>query len=198
MSSYLKFGMFLGIPLLLTGGAAGFFAARMLSAPAPPAAKAAPDRPLESYLPELALKGINYEVSEKGKRQWGFKAEDVIESKDGRTTQLNGLHGGVFYKDGKPYLHLKSGSATYDHVMKQLQMKGGVQVTGPNGLRFDASSLVWKSDKKFIVCPGPVRLQTEGGWITSNGTLTADLQRQTFSLQQVSGQFSLDTKGIPL
>ena len=188
-----------GITLLVIGGGAGFVGSRWFALQGRTAAPAPPEPPLESYLPDLDLKGINYEVSEKGKRQWGFKADQVVDSKDGNTTRLNGLHDGVYYKDGKPYLRLRSGTAVYQHNTKQLYMKDGVQVSGPDGLRFDAPSLVWKSDKKMIVCTGPVRLQTADGWITSNGTLTADLQRQTFKLEQVSGQFRLDAnKGLPL
>ncbi|MBW3624533.1 MAG: LPS export ABC transporter periplasmic protein LptC [Armatimonadetes bacterium] len=186
--------------LLLIGGGAGYVGSRWLSGLSPQAAAPPePEPPLESYLPELSLKGINYEVSEHGKRQWGFKAEEVVNSKDGNTTLLNGLHDGVYYKDGKPYLRMKSGAAVYNHLTKHLEMKGGVQVSGPDGLHFEAPSLTWKSDKKTIVCPGPVRMQTAEGWITSRGTLTADLKRQTFTLQQVSGQFTLDSaKGVPL
>lgn len=199
MNATFKTFTLFGLTLLAIGGGAGLVSSRWLALRGPAAAPAPPERPLESYLPELDLKGINYEVSEKGKRQWGFNAKQVVDSKDGSTTVLNGLHDGVFYKDGKPYLRLRSGTAVYHHQTRQLYMKDGVQVSGPDGLRFDAPSLVWKSDKKLIVCTGPVRLQTADGWITSNGTLTADLKRQTFELKQVSGQFRLDAKrGVPL
>lgn len=199
MNATLKTFSLLTVTLALIGGVAGVVGSRWISQGGPAAAPPPPEKPLEAYLPELNLKGINYEVLEKGKRQWGFKAEEVVDSRDGSSTALNGLHDGVFYKDGKPYLRMKSGSAVYHHHTRQLQMNGGVQVVGPDGLNFHAPSLVWKSDQKKIVCPGPVRLQTADGWITSHGALTADLKSQTFTLSQVSGQFSLDiSKGLPL
>lgn len=199
MNATFKTLSLLSLTLLLIGGAAGFVGSRWVAPRTPVAAPPEKEAPLESFLPGLDLKGINYEVSEKGQRQWGFKAEEVLDSQDGSRTALNGLHDGIFYKNGKPYLHMKSGSAVYHHTTRQLHMNGGVHVAGPDGLRFHAPSLVWIGDQKRIVCPGPVRLQTSEGWITSHGALTADLEKQTFTLKQVSGQFSLDvTKGVPL
>ena len=189
-----------GITLLVIGGAAGLAGSQWFASRGREVVVQKPEPPLESYLPELDLKGINYQVSEKGKRQWAFKATEVLDSPNGNTTRLNGLHDGVYYKDGKPYLRLRSGAALYNHATRQLDMSGGVEVSGPDGLRFDAPSLVWKSDTKKIVCPGPVRLQTAEGWVTSEGTLTADLKNQTFVLERVNGQFRLDEniKGVPL
>jgi LPS export ABC transporter protein LptC len=200
MNGSTKTLLLLGSTLLAIGGAAGFLGSRLL-APRIPTAAPAPQAPLTSLLPELNLPPMNYVVNDHGKRQWEFHAGEVHQSAGGETTALNGLKQGVYYKDGKPYLKMRSGGAVYDHIKRQLQMTGGVQVEGPKGLRFNAPSLVWHESTKQIVCAGPVTMQTPEGWIQANGTLTADLNKQTFALQQVSGQFRLDgesVKGMPL
>ncbi len=187
-----------GLALLALGAVGGYFGSRWTQRSAAPPPPPKPLAPLESM---LQLPPMNFAVSENGKRQWEFHADKVNRSQNGALTTLDQLRQGVYYKDGKPYLWMKAGGLIYDQVLRKLHMKGGVEVKGLNGLQFNASSLVWNGVSKKFMCPGPVRMNTPDGWIEGAGALIGDLQKQTFSLQKVNGQFRLDSsamKGLPL
>jgi LPS export ABC transporter protein LptC len=197
MNSVLKTVLALTLALIVIGSGAVFVGSR-LSFLRPESNPPKPKAPLDSMLPPIQVQGMHFKVSEKGKPQWEFALDDTQQMKDGRVA-LNGLHQGVYYREGKPYLRMKAANATWDRASKALVMGGGVEVTGTDGLRFNAPSLKWSGDKKKIYCPGPIQFRTEDGWVTAS-QLVADLKKQTFTLQQVSGAFSLDKnlKGAPL
>jgi LPS export ABC transporter protein LptC len=157
-----------------------------------------PKAPLDSLLPPLRVEGMHFKVTEKGKPQWEFASEDTQQMRDGRVV-LKGLHQGVYYREGKPYLRMKAANAIWNRATKALVMGGGVEVVGDDGLRFNAPSLEFNENTKTIFCRGPVHFQTADGWVTA-AQLTCDLKKQTFTLQQVSGAFNLDRplKGAPL
>jgi LPS export ABC transporter protein LptC len=197
MNSAFKTAWIYGLTLAAIGGGGVYVGSRWF-APRPPVSAPAPKPIADDGLPPLQIDDVNFRVSEKGKPQWQFSAQTVQQLNNGRAS-LNGLKQGIYYKEGKPYLNVKAGGATYDRVSRLMRMNGGVEATGPDGLRFTAPTLTWNGGSQIIVCMGPVQFQTSEGWVTGS-KLVADLKKQTFSLQQVAGELKLDPrkKGAPL
>jgi hypothetical protein len=191
LNSSLKTVLTFGFTVAALGAGGVYFGSRLIPRAAAPAPSPVASAPLDPSQPEVEFHGVHYQVNEKGAPQWKFAAREMTRSRDGRTVAMDGLQQGVYYKNGKPYLTFRAGSVTYDLTMKEARMAGGVQVSG-KGLRFSAPSAVWLNDRKLIVCPGPVRFESDGGQIQSTGSLTMDLKKQSFTLQQVSGAFDLD------
>ncbi|MCC6443412.1 MAG: hypothetical protein IT210_08140 [Armatimonadetes bacterium] len=93
-----------------------------------------------------------------GEKRWEMEAETITVSKDKMTSSLKGITKGVFYNNGRPVFRLKAreaivqGSSQHEDV----KIRGGLTVTGENGVKIVTPSLEWQGYRQKFLCSSPI------------------------------------------
>ena len=114
-------------------------------------------------------------------------------SPDGSYAEVDGIHNGVLYRDGKPYLSISAQRVNANTISDDFTATGRVhiaQLGGSETRTFDTDLITWSNAMKTLTLAHPSLIKT------GKGTLTVDSATINFStgavhLGRIRGAFSL-------
>ena len=115
----------------------------------------------------------------RGEKQWSFRTDRMVARGD--VVELKGLHDGVIYREGKPYLTVEAPEGIWYQNTNDLDLLGGVRVTYRDEMEFVTERLRWQAAAQRLVVPGPVTFRNRDGRMQA-GRLEAAVQQQTVTL----------------
>ncbi|MBV8149997.1 MAG: hypothetical protein JO101_00100 [Candidatus Eremiobacteraeota bacterium] len=151
---------------------------------------------LETLPPQSNEQVLTKGVAE-GRRQryasWEFTYDSATTRADQITQEIDGIHDGVYYRDGKPVVHMRAqrvimNSATHDFTVDgpvhfDVDDKGKVRTV-------DTVSAMWSQSAQLLTLPGKVTVGSEGGATLVLSGLSANLQTGQYRLGKVNGGYT--------
>jgi lipopolysaccharide export system protein LptA len=125
----------------------------------------------------------------RNRKAWEITARRITISPDQRQTSFIGLEQATLFRDGRPHVLLKAGSASYDRFADTLQVQGGVDLRladDPTGLT--TPRLLWQGRSRTVRAPGPVTFITEGARLQAERA-TVDPTRSVVHVVNVTGRW---------
>ncbi len=97
-------------------------------------------------------------VEEKaGKKLWELKAKSIVIDPKTQMATLKDMHGKYYEIDGG-VLSITAPLGIYNQKNKNIEMQGGVSITGPDGMEFKAQKVHWDSQKGLFTGDGQVQI----------------------------------------
>ena len=126
-------------------------------------------------------------------RSWSLEYDRAQMSADGSYADVDGIHNGVLYRNGKPYLSISAQHVSANTFSDDFTATGRVHIAQLNGAEtrtFDTDLITWTNVTKTLVLAHPSIIKS------GKGTLTVDNATINFStgavhLGRIRGAFSL-------
>lgn len=132
-----------------------------------------------------------------GRRQqfasWEFTYDRATTRADGVTQEIDGIHDGVYYRNGKPIVHMRAdkiimNSATHDFTVAgpvhfDVDDKGKTR-------RVDANDAAWNQAAQLLTIAGKLTVGSDSGAELVLAGLTANLQTGEYRLGKVYGGYT--------
>lgn len=121
---------------------------------------------------------------------WEFTYDKATTLGDQITQEIDGIHDGVYWKNGKPVAHMKADRAIYNTLTHDFTVNGPVHVTVNDhgkSRRFDANAASWSESQETLRIPGPA---TIGSGISSKLTVwnvVVDLHTDQYTVGKIEG-----------
>lgn len=97
-------------------------------------------------------------------RSWSFDYDTAELSPDGSTGSINGVHHGVIFKNGKPYMKISAEHVSVNTQSLDFTALGKVDIEriGDTQKRsFDTDLVEWTNSTKMLLMPHPCYVHTE-------------------------------------
>ncbi|HVF11322.1 MAG TPA: LPS export ABC transporter periplasmic protein LptC [Abditibacteriaceae bacterium] len=108
-------------------------------------------------------------VREQGRKVWEFAAERIVVSANRAYVTATNVRRGVFYRDGRPYLHLRARSVRLNQQTRDLVASGTVEASGPDGFSVRTERAAWQHRLRRLQCPVAVRATLRGLTFQTSG-----------------------------
>jgi len=122
---------------------------------------------------------------------WEFTYDRVITLADQETQEIDGIHDGVFWKGGKPLIHMRATRAVYNTLTHDFSVSGVAhfEVDDHGKTRtFDADSATWSDASQTLRIPGPATIGTRGlGGHLIVEDVVIDLRTGDYSIGKIEG-----------
>jgi hypothetical protein len=122
-------------------------------------------------------------------RSWRFKYDRGELSSDGTTGTLDGIHDGIVYRKGKPYLLIDAQHVALNTATLDFTAIGAVHIemlSDPSHRSFDTDDVAWTNDAKLLEMPHTSYLHV-GGQTLKIGSVTVDFVKNQVHLTNVEG-----------
>jgi hypothetical protein len=134
----------------------------------------------------------NHHISTKS---WSVSFDHGEIAPDGSSATLSGIHDGVFYRKGKPYLTLSAEEIMLNRATLDFTAVGKVNVKRiDQDESFDTDSILWTNSLKLLKLPHPAYLHT-GGQTLKVENVTVDLSKRTIHIGKLDGEISVRRPG---
>ncbi len=88
-------------------------------------------------------------------RAWSLKYDHIQTTADGSIAEVDGLHDGVLFRHGKPYVRLRAKHATVNTVTNDITLAGAITITtiddAPRSFTTDAAT--WTNFSQHLLLP---------------------------------------------
>lgn len=135
------------------------------------------DKPKTPPAKTMTLYGSRISGRRDGRPFWQFDSERVEQGLNGGPSTFYGLHDGVIYRDGKPYLSFDADQARYDPALEQIHLTGHIVAVFPEGTLVTEGA-VWYVRAERLTVEVPVEVDGEG-YQLSAGAMEVDLASET-------------------
>jgi len=123
--------------------------------------------------------------------QWEFSYDKAVTLGDQITQEIDGIHDGVYWKNGKPMIRMRADKATYNTLSHDFTVSGPVHfdIDDKGKIRtFDADSASWNEGQQTLRIPGPATISTRrGGGHLVVQNVTVDLQTGQYTIGKIEG-----------
>lgn len=126
-------------------------------------------------------------------KTWALFYDHAQTSPDGSLAEIDGIHNGVFYKNGKPYVTISAKHVSVNTLSQDFTATGDVHITqlkGATARSFDTDLIVWSNGNRLLTLSHPSVIKT--------GDRTMLVQNATFNVQtgdihlgKIGGRFTL-------
>jgi hypothetical protein len=126
-------------------------------------------------------------------RSWSFDYKTAQLSPDGSTGTLEGVHDGIVFKHGKPYLKINAQSITVDTVSLNFTAIGKVTVQmigDPQDRSFDTDFIMWTNATKMLQMEHPSYLHS-AGHVLAFKSIEIDFNKDQVRLGDVQGSLEV-------
>jgi len=125
---------------------------------------------------------------------WSIEYDRVIGNPDQSLLNLEGVRNGVFYRNGKPYLHLHAAHVTVNTVTHDFTASGPFHVETVDRVHFrtiDTTEAVWTQTSKHLFLPKKTRIGTgaKAKPLIADG-ITVDVNSGDIHMEHVRGGLS--------
>jgi hypothetical protein len=129
-----------------------------------------------------------------GRRQqfasWTFTYDKATTLGDQVTQQIEGIHDGVFYKDGKALVRMRADRVLYNSATHDFSVSGPAHfdVDDHGVIRtFDANSATWTDAQQTMRIPGPATIGSRRGGRLIVEDVTVDLRSGQYTIGKIEG-----------
>ena len=122
---------------------------------------------------------------------WSAKYDRIVASADQSLLDLYGVHDGLIYKKGKPYLRVDADHMTVNVGSKDFSAIGKlhIETVGSKPSRsFDTTSAVWNNAQQTLDLTQRSVVRTSGDAPFTVGRLTVDLKSGDIDVHDVAGE----------
>lgn len=132
-------------------------------------------------------------TSRGGKTTWSFDYDRVQTSPDGSLATIDGVHGGLLYKDGKPYLKISAKHITANTMNNDYTATGQIHIEAiGSGIKrsFDTDLAVWQNFNKTLTLAHPSVVRTGDALLTFK-TVTVDFNTGKVHVGPIAGSLKV-------
>lgn len=98
-------------------------------------------------------------------KAWSLDYDKIVTSPDGTIVDVDGIKGGLLYKNGKPYVRFSAKHVSGNTVTLDLTVLGGIHaetIGAPIARSFDTESVVWSNGPQQLTIPHAVTIHSDG------------------------------------
>ncbi|MDQ6826656.1 MAG: hypothetical protein M3Z14_05585 [Candidatus Eremiobacteraeota bacterium] len=136
---------------------------------------------------------FGHRLTSRGGKAWSFDYDHVRMSPDGSVADIDGVHGGLLYKDGKPYLKISAKHISANTVSSDYTATGQIHIEaiGAKMKRsFDTDLAVWQNANKMLTLSHPSIVRT-GDAVLTFGTVDIDFSTGKIHVGGINGSLSV-------
>jgi hypothetical protein len=125
-------------------------------------------------------------------KSWSFDYDRAQLSPDQRFGNIDGVHHGVIFRNGKPYLKLSAEHISIDTQALDFTATGKVhlvRIGAGAGTTFDTDLITWHNGTKLLEMQHPSYVHT-GGQTLKVETIVVDLAKDSVQLGKIDGDIS--------
>ncbi|HUN29114.1 MAG TPA: hypothetical protein VMV65_04880 [Alphaproteobacteria bacterium] len=151
--------------------------------------------PLPSDQIGITLRGGHVQGSRIVTKAWSFDYRDAQLSPDGATGTVDGVHDGVVFKHGKPYLKITAERISIDTMSLNFTAIGKVTVVmigDPLKRSFDTDLVEWTNATKLLLMPHPSYLHAQSHTLAFS-TVTIDFGKDQIHFGAIRGSTEVRT-----
>jgi hypothetical protein len=129
---------------------------------------------------------LNNHISTKS---WSFDYEHARLSPDGLSGSVDGVHDGIVFRKGKPYLRISARHVQLNISTLDFTAVGKVhieRIDDPERRSFDTDLVTWTNDAKVLKMPHPSYIHS-GGQTLSLRNISVDFDANTVHLGSING-----------
>ncbi len=126
-------------------------------------------------------------------KSWSLFYDRAQTSPDGSLAEIDGIHNGVFYRKGKPYITLTARHVSVNTLSNDFTATGDVHVTeikGKASRTFDTDLIVWTNATKLLTLNHPSVIKT-GKAVMTVANATFNVQTGDVHLGKIGGQLNI-------
>ncbi|HTV74287.1 MAG TPA: hypothetical protein VME66_11340 [Candidatus Acidoferrales bacterium] len=124
-------------------------------------------------------------------KSWSFDYDSVIASADNSVMDMTGIHDGIFYKAGKPYLRLRAQHVTVNMTTKSFVATGPLHIETigqPRKRTLDTTAATWDDSQKLLTLANKTTVATAGDdQPLVAGKITINVRTGDVHIDQISG-----------
>lgn len=120
---------------------------------------------------------------------WEFTYDNATTLQDGVTQEIDGIHDGVYWKAGKPFMRMHADRAIYNTLTHDFTVNGPVHfdVDDHGKTRtFDANYAVWTESNQTLRIPGSATVGSGKERLTVSD-ITVDLNKGQYTIGKIQG-----------
>jgi hypothetical protein len=125
---------------------------------------------------------------------WSIEYDNVVGNPDQTLLNLEGVRNGVFYRNGKPYLHLHATRVTVNTVTHDFTASGPFHVETVDRVHFrtiDTTQALWTQSSKHLFLPKKTTIATgPSAKPLIADTITVDVDKGDIHMEHVRGSLS--------
>jgi hypothetical protein len=151
--------------------------------------------PLPNDQMGITLRGGRVQGSRIVTKAWSFDYHDAQLSPDGTTGTVDGVHDGVVFRHGKPYLKITAQRISVDTTSLNFTALGKVTVvviSDPLKRSFDTDLVQWTNGTKLLLMPHPSYLHSEAHTLEFS-SVTIDFGKDQIHFGAIQGSTEVKT-----
>lgn len=121
---------------------------------------------------------------------WEFTYDKATTLSDQVTQQIDGIHDGVYWKGGKPFIHMRATRVLYNTLSHDFTVSGPVHfdIDDHGKTRtFDTDQAVWTDGNQTLRIPGTATIGSQHGARATVSDVTVDLQSGQYTIGKIEG-----------
>jgi hypothetical protein len=124
-------------------------------------------------------------------KSWTVSFDHAEVAPDGSSATLTGVHDGVLYRKGRPYLKLSAAQILLNRATLDFTATGHVHIERiAQDQAFDTDSVIWTNSLKLLKLDHPAYLRTDGQTLKVEN-VTVDLTKNDVHIGKVDGEISV-------
>jgi hypothetical protein len=125
-------------------------------------------------------------------RSWSLQYDRMQASADGTFVDVEGVHNGVLYRNGKPYLRLRAQHLSVNNISKDFTATGPLRIEtiDRHPRTFDTRDATWLNYQQTLTMKNRIIVGTDGAKLFVEG-LTIDVKTGRTRLGRIDGDVRL-------
>ena len=149
--------------------------------------------PIPPTMQAINLRGGHVRGNHITTHSWSFDYDTANLSPDGITGSINGVHHGVIFKHGKPYMKISAEHVSINTQTLDFTALGKVSIAriGDSQKRsFDTDLVEWTNSTKMLLLPHPCYVHS-GGQLLRISHITVDFATDDIHFGKIEGSVQL-------
>ena len=121
---------------------------------------------------------------------WQFTYDKATTLSDGVTQEIDGIHDGVYWKNGKPFVRMHADKAIYNSLTHDFTVNGPVHfdIDDHGKTRtFDTDEATWTDNNQTLHIPGKATVGSRNGARVVVTDVIVDLQNGQYTVGKIEG-----------
>ncbi len=123
-------------------------------------------------------------------KSWSADYDKIVSNADQTVLQLENVHNGIIYKDGKPYLHVRAAHMTVNTASRDFSANGPLYVesVGSTPTRsFQTNSATWSDAAQKLTLAQRIVIHSGADEPLTVGSLTFDVKSGNVDIRDIDG-----------